>query len=192
MNQAMKDRWYRCIMLFGISNVGKTTTAEILAGKLNYAFYDLDTEIKSQLHMTLSEFQHIYWLGSGKDIKRGEILKTILDRDGDKVIAVSPMYYSRCYTKYFNPYHVMPIELQDTPENIFSRLIFSGENDNVYHDDEYKEAQKKEYFREIGKDITYFRQSFSHIPYKFQMNNDPPETVVERLIEQYQLKTNHT
>ena len=31
------------IMLFGISNVGKTVTGEKLAEKLNYTFFDLDS-----------------------------------------------------------------------------------------------------------------------------------------------------
>lgn len=36
------------IMLFGISNVGKTVTGEMLAKKLNYSFLDLDEEIKKR------------------------------------------------------------------------------------------------------------------------------------------------
>lgn len=34
------------ILIFGVSNVGKTTTGEILANKLGYKFYDLDDEVK--------------------------------------------------------------------------------------------------------------------------------------------------
>lgn len=30
------------ILLFGVSNVGKTTIGEVLSNKLNYEFYDLD------------------------------------------------------------------------------------------------------------------------------------------------------
>ena len=37
------------IMLFGISNVGKTVTGEKLAKKLKYPFFDLDEEIKRRL-----------------------------------------------------------------------------------------------------------------------------------------------
>jgi len=39
------------ILLFGISNVGKTVTGEKLAEKLGYSFLDLDEEIKKRLQM---------------------------------------------------------------------------------------------------------------------------------------------
>lgn len=35
------------ILLFGISNVGKTSAGKLLAQKLGYDFYDLDEEVKS-------------------------------------------------------------------------------------------------------------------------------------------------
>ena len=34
------------ILLFGVSNVGKSTIGELLAHKLNFSFFDLDDEIK--------------------------------------------------------------------------------------------------------------------------------------------------
>jgi shikimate kinase len=37
------------IMLFGISNVGKTVTGEKLAEKLKYTFLDLDEEKKRHI-----------------------------------------------------------------------------------------------------------------------------------------------
>lgn len=44
------------ILLFGVSNVGKTTVSEILADKLGLAFYDLDKEVKKRYNITLKEF----------------------------------------------------------------------------------------------------------------------------------------
>lgn len=43
------------IMLFGVSNVGKTVTGEKLAQKLKYSFLDLDEEIKKRYHTTLED-----------------------------------------------------------------------------------------------------------------------------------------
>ena len=44
------------ILLFGVSNVGKTTIGELLAHRLNFDFYDLDDEIKKKYNVTLEEF----------------------------------------------------------------------------------------------------------------------------------------
>lgn len=37
------------ILLFGISNIGKTSIGKSLAQKLSYDFYDLDEEIKKSM-----------------------------------------------------------------------------------------------------------------------------------------------
>nr|WP_160278432.1 hypothetical protein [uncultured Schaedlerella sp.] len=40
---------------------------------------------------------------------------------------------------------VLTIDLLDTPEYIFERLDFSNEDDEVYEDNEYKNAHKNYY-----------------------------------------------
>ena len=37
------------ILLFGVTNVGKSTVGELLAEKMNFSFYDLDEEIKNTM-----------------------------------------------------------------------------------------------------------------------------------------------
>ena len=44
---------------------------------------------------------------------------------------------------------ILAIELCDTAENIFSRLVFSDENDVIYTDDLYKNEHKDHYLKEI-------------------------------------------
>ena len=44
------------ILLFGISNVGKSTVGKIVADTLKIPFYDLDDEIKKLYNITLEEF----------------------------------------------------------------------------------------------------------------------------------------
>lgn len=48
------------ILLFGISNVGKTTVGELLSKKMKYTFFDLDEEIKKYYNTTLEEFQKLF------------------------------------------------------------------------------------------------------------------------------------
>ena len=48
------------ILLFGISNVGKTTVGKLLAKRLNYQFYDMDEEICKYYHTTNIGFINRY------------------------------------------------------------------------------------------------------------------------------------
>lgn len=177
------------ILLFGVSNIGKTTIGEIVADKLGYDFYDLDEVIKRTYKVSMQGFIDKYWLRITRDEIRGELLGEIIRSDGDKVVAVSPMYYSKYFSRYLKKGEAFGIELQETPENIFERLIFTDENDQLYDDCvEYREAHKKYYLKEIKKDRTFFKKSFSKIENKFMMNNDSPEVAAERLIEQFDLQ----
>ena len=175
------------ILLFGISNVGKTTAGRIVADKLGYDFYDLEEEVSRHCNMTIEEFVDTIWPYE-RDETRGKVIGNLIGRDGNKVIAVTPMYYTRWFSKYLKRDDVLAIELQDEAENVFNRLIFADENGEVYADSvEYREKHKKYYLSEIKKDITFYKKPFSRIENKFQMKNDPPEVVADRLIEQYNL-----
>lgn len=44
------------ILLFGVPNVGKTTTGKLLADRLGYDFHDIDEEIKQRYNITIEEF----------------------------------------------------------------------------------------------------------------------------------------
>lgn len=176
------------ILLFGVPNVGKTTIGRIVADKLGFEFYDIDEELRHRYHMTQQQFIDTFWNRNTRDEIRGKLIGELLQRKGGKVIAVTPMYYSVKFSKYLKKRQAFGIELQDTPENIFNRLIFTDENDNVCEDSvEYREARKSYYLREIKKTHTFYKRSFSKIENKFQINNDPPELAADRLIEQYNL-----
>lgn len=83
------------ILLFGISNVGKSTIGKKLSEKLGYDFDDLDEEIKRQ-YGKIDDFQLEYPFDYERHRKRGDILKEIIDKYvDDVVIAVSVINYSR-------------------------------------------------------------------------------------------------
>lgn len=160
------------ILLFGISNVGKTTIGRIMAKKLNYDFYDLDDEVKSYYgYSDINEFIDKNSYRIERDKKRGYILEYLCRKEGNKVIAVAPIYYTKSYSTRLKkiPEVVVKIEIQDTPENIYKRLVFADDNDQAYTDYEYKERHKKEYLKAIKKEITRNKAAFSRIENKINI-----------------------
>ena len=174
------------ILLFGVSNVGKSTIGELIAHKLNFDFYDLDTEIKKKYHITLEEFVSTGSLRE-RDQKRCQLLRTLVKKSGNKVIAVTPLSYAGAIVPIINSSEVFSIELIDTPENIFSRLVFSNENDIIYRDDDYKNAHKEYYLSEIQKDLVWYGSVYQNITNKFFINGKTPLAVTEEIIHMYHL-----
>lgn len=171
-------------MLFGVSNVGKTVTGEMLAEKLNYSFFDMDEEIKKRLRTTLEKFMKDYPFADERFKLKGKILKDLVmeHKEDNIVIAVSPIYYARNFNSLIDMEQVIAIELQDSEEHIFERLVFSDENDNIYKDDEYKEQHKDYYMQDIHEDIMYVRRVFKKIKNKYFINNRRVDQVVDDLI----------
>jgi Shikimate kinase len=172
------------VLIFGISNVGKTSIGRKLAMNLEYDFRDLDDEIKRTFGTTLEGFMEIYpWLHERFKVK-GEILKSLIERSQSKtVIAVSPIFYARNFNRLLDLDNVIAIELQDSKENIFERLVFSDENDNVYTDDEYRNARKDRYLKRIQEDIVYVRNTFKKVKNKYFIANRSIEDVANDLAE---------
>lgn len=177
------------ILLFGVSNVGKTTVGKLLAKRIGYNFYDLDDEVKKEYEMTLEDFVHtenLLW----RDRKRGRVIKKVLSKEENMVLAITPISYPDNFKSRITNADVMPIELTDTAENIFDRLIFSDENDNLYEDNDYKEIHRDYYLSDIQGDIDWYGAIYSQIGItnKFKIQNESPDQVVERLILEYGLE----
>jgi len=171
------------IMLFGISNVGKTVTGQHLAERLEYPFFDLDEEIRKRFQTSLENFMHDYPSSYERFKIKGRILKDIINENKDSiVIAVSPIYTARNFNPLIDMEQVIAIELQDSEEHIFQRIVFSDENDNTYRDDEYKEKHKDYYIKEIHKDIVCTRSLFKKIKNKYFINNRSVDQVVDELM----------
>ncbi len=177
------------ILLFGMSCVGKTTTGKLLSEKLGWSFYDLDNEVRRRKGTTIENFVKSAPLRE-RDKVRGEIIREILALDEDLVLAVSPISYPESFSDALGAEDIILIELRDTPYHIFQRLVFSDEDDNIYIDEKYRNAHKTHYMREIRKDLDYYGKIYSSLgAERFNINNDSPEKVVERIITGYSIQS---
>lgn len=139
--------------------------------------------------MSLEEFvntENLRW----RDQKRGSIIKKIVKLEEDIVLAVTPISYAENFKTRIIADDILLIELYDTPENIFSRLVFSDENDNIYSDDNYKNEHKDHYIKEIQADLDWYGMINARIGIRNQLfvDNEPPEKVVDRIVTEYGLK----
>lgn len=176
------------ILLFGVSNVGKSLTGQLLADHLKYHFYDIDDEVKKQLNTSLENFVTTGTLVS-RDRVRCDIIINLLKKDSEnKVIAVTPLSYMDRLKPFLSSADILAIELTDSAENIFDRLVFSDENDVIYKDDVYKNKHKAHYLKEIREDLDWYGSVYRDIKYHFNIEGCSPDHVVHSLITQFNLK----
>jgi shikimate kinase len=170
------------VLLFGVSGVGKTSVGEKLAEKLQCPFFDLDDEIKRTMNTTLEQFMKDYPFSHERFKIKGKILKDLINNQkSHAVIAVCPIYHARNFNALLDSKKIFAIELLDTAENIFDRLVFSDENDHVYKDDEYKEKHRAYYINDIRQDMSFTKKVYKKIVNKYFVDNQPVEQVVEAL-----------
>lgn len=171
------------ILLFGVSCVGKTTVGKELAEKLQWPFFDLDEVIKKRMNTTLDQFMRDYPFAHERFRLKGVILSELInEQQSHAVIAVCPIYYARNFNSLLKSDRILAIDLQDSAENIFDRLVFSDKNDNVYQDEEYKKLHRDYFIKEILKDIALVKRVYSKVERKYFIDNQPVQKVVDDLL----------
>lgn len=171
------------ILLFGITNVGKSTIGKMLSKELNYNFDDIDDEIKKK-YKTIDIFKEKYPSDYERHMQRGNILKNVVNKYKDNVvIAVSSIFYEEFFNDVIGQANVLAIELQDSPENILERLVYADENDEVHPLVIKTKSEKDYYLKEIKEDIKYYKRVYKKIENKFDMQGEKPEEVTKRLLE---------
>lgn len=67
----------------------------------------------------------------------------------------------------------------------FERLVFSDQNDNIYKDDDYKNALREVYLRDIREDLEWYGEVYSIIENKYDINDEAPDAVVDGLMKRF-------
>ena len=160
------------ILIWGVSNIGKTTIGKELSAKLNCKFYDVDEEI-IDIYGSIDNFQAIFPNDYDRFDEKEELMTNIIESENnDFVMAVSPIYSASVVEELLDT-DTISIEIVDIPEAIYDRLILEGDDAL-----EYKEKHKEHYIQEIRWDQTASFNQFKNIP-KVHIDNQSISESVE-------------
>lgn len=161
----IKSWWTKLrLLIWGISNVGKTTIGRELSKILNYKCYDIDEEI-IEIYGSIDNFQEIFPNDYDRFDEKENIMLDIIEKEKDNFIMIVSPIFSISVIENILLTNTISIEIIDTPEAIYDRLIIEG-NDAF----EYKEKHKEYYMREITWDQTASYNLLADIP-KIDINN---------------------
>ena len=80
------------LLIWGVSNIGKTTIGKELSNKLNCKFYDVDKEI-IDIYGSIDNFQAIFPNDYDRFDEKEELMMNFIESDNnDFIMAVSPIY----------------------------------------------------------------------------------------------------
>ncbi len=160
------------LLIWGVSNIGKTTIGKELSKKLNCKFYDVDDEI-IDIYGSIDNFQEIFPNDYDRFDEKEELMMNIIDTENkDFIMAVSPIFSSSVVEELLDT-DTISIEIIDTPEAIYDRLILEGDDAL-----EYKESHKEHYMQEIKWDQVASFNEFKDIP-KVHVDNQTINEAVE-------------
>jgi shikimate kinase len=160
------------LLIWGVSNIGKTTIGKELSKKLNCKFYDVDDEI-IDIYGSIENFQEIFPNDYDRFDEKEELMMNIIDTENkDFIMAVSPIFSSSVVEELLDT-DTISIEIIDTPEAIYDRLILEGDDAL-----EYKERHKEHYMQEIKWDQVASFNQFKDIP-KVHVDNQSINEAVE-------------
>ena len=160
------------LLIWGVSNIGKTTIGKELYNKLNCKFYDVDEEIIN-IYGSIDNFQAIFPNDYDRFDEKEVLMMNIIESDNnDFIMAVSPIYSASVVEELLDT-DTISIEIVDTPEAIYDRLILEGDDAL-----EYKEKHKEHYIHEIKWDQAASYNQFKNIP-KVHIDNQNINESVE-------------
>jgi shikimate kinase len=171
------------IFLAGVGCVGKTTAGAILAGLLDYRFFDLDIEIERFFGTSIERLRNSYLTSHSFRLAASIALKQILSRDDscNCVTALPPSGLMGGYWKVVKKTQDATIVvLQDTPENILKRITFY-DIDSRPIQRTLTDQEKRLYLRSIKGDITYFCRSYERAHVSVDIAGCGPDEAARRV-----------
>ena len=174
------------IYLVGVSCVGKTTVGELLARQLGYEFVDFDEETKREFKAPLLELHRRYFNNKGyRDATKPLLSRILAKHPQDVVIAMPPGGLFREYKSVLDRDHpdVVTVWMKDSALNIFNRLIFTDDYDNLITEPVINDDNAWYYLRDVRLDLDYYRRTHSKAAVHFDVAGADAKQAAEALAE---------
>ena len=175
------------VLLTGVGCVGKTTVGRLVADRLGYPFFDLDEEIERHFGTSVMRLQSRFLTDYSYRKEVSVVLTRIAGENKDCVIALPPSGLRDAYLRVIGEMECVTVTIEDTPENILSRIRFY-DIDSRRIGKYLTGEEKKLYRKEIKKDITYFRKSYQRADLHADITGLDAEASaekIERLLAQH-------
>ena len=162
------------IYLVGVSCVGKSTIGKLLAGELDFVFYDFDKEIEKYFGKPIECIQENFLFPYSYREETRIVLRELLNKKGNSVIASCPSGLRDVYLREYKKSRenkentLISIHISDKPENILERITFY-DKESMLLNKKLSEKEKRLYLKEIKKEITFFNKFNNRADYEFNI-----------------------
>jgi shikimate kinase len=183
----MKNTRKIIIYLVGVSCVGKSTIGKLLADRIGFSFYDFDDEIEKYFgkpkEYILDDYMFPYDFREYTRI----VLHDLFNKKENAIIAGSPSGLRDVYLREYKKSRkesgniFISIHISDKPENILERITFYDKESKLM-DVRLSEREKRLYFKEIKKDITFFKKFNSRADHEFNVDGLTLDEIPEKFI----------
>ena len=173
------------VFLTGVGCVGKTTVGLRLAELMGLSFFDLDTEIERFFGTSIEQLQRKYWMPHDFRKEAAKALTYVLDKPESQhsVIALPPSGLMGGYLAAIKKVQGLKVVLLDKPERILDRIVFY-DVDSRPMDKCLTNEERPLYLKEIKKDITYFKKSYTRADLQVSIEDMDVEQAAHHILAQ--------
>ena len=167
------------VLIWGIPCVGKTKVSELLAKKLNYKLFNMNDIIKEK-YKTIDNFHDKFSNDYDKYKEKEKIALDVINNNDNFVMTITLICDSKIVNNIIKT-DTISVELIDSLESIYDRILFYDENDELIPDSkEYRDSHEEYYKHVVKNDMTTSYSEYKKIP-KFDINNRKLEDIIDEL-----------
>ena len=135
--------------------------------------------------MSIEQLHQKYWMPHDFRKEAAKALSIILDKPESQqaFIALPPSGLMGGYLAVIKKTQGLKVALLDTPERILDRVVFY-DADSRPMDKRLTDEERPLYLKEIKKDITYFKKSYTRADLQVSIGNRDVEQAAQHLLAQ--------